>query len=287
MAGETRPDGGRVELGHQVLLGYYAQHQVDALNLSRTVLEEMEAAATDETRPRCRNILGAFLFSGDDVYKPISVLSGGEKSRVALAKLLLRPSNFLLLDEPTNHLDMQARDVLMDALRGYGGTIVFVSHDRRFINGLANRVVHVEGGRVESYPGDYEYYHFKRTQQEQWSAEAAASSGEEDGGSAGSREARREQKRREADRRNELHRRTRSLRERLQAAEADIAKREERVQALEVQMADPGLYNDAARAQAVSAEYAEHKAQLQALYDTWADLAARIEGIEEEVLGVE
>ncbi len=245
MMGLTRPDAGQISLGHNVIAGYFGQHQVDELDLSRTILEEMQAHATTESAPRCRSILGAFLFSGDDVQKRISVLSGGERNRTALAKLLLKPSNLLLLDEPTNHLDMESRDILQRALNGYGGTIVFVSHDRHFINAIATRVVHVEAGRLADYPGDYEYYHYKRAQERaEREAEAAAeaASNEAERGAAPNR---RDQRRRDAEIRQELARVTKRPRRKLEEVEVKIAALEDERDGISQRLADPALYDGA------------------------------------------
>src|SRR6185436_15789243 len=132
--------------------------QLDALDPARTVLEEMEAAAPEADRTRLRTLLGAFLFSGDAVEKRVSVLSGGEKARLALARMLVRPAPFLCLDEPTNHLDLASRDVLEDALAGFAGTMAFISHDRYFINRLATKVVEVRDGRLVTHLGGYDDY---------------------------------------------------------------------------------------------------------------------------------
>ena len=137
---------------------YYAQHQLDALDPRRTVLEEIEQADPDSTIGRLRNILGSFLFSGDTVDKRISVLSGGEKARVALAKMLVRPAALLCMDEPTNHLDLASKEVLEEALSTFTGTIVFISHDRYFINRIATQVVEVDGGTLTTYLGSYDDY---------------------------------------------------------------------------------------------------------------------------------
>jgi ATP-binding cassette subfamily F protein 3 len=145
-------------VGANVAMDYFAQDQADALTGDRSAYNEILADAPYDTVPRLRDILGAFLFSGDDIHKQVGVLSGGEKNRLALAKMLLRPSNLLLMDEPTNHLDLNSKEVLLDALRTFGGSVVFVSHDRYFIDHLATRVVEVEGGAITSYLGDYEYY---------------------------------------------------------------------------------------------------------------------------------
>ncbi|MEK7204311.1 MAG: ABC-F family ATP-binding cassette domain-containing protein, partial [candidate division NC10 bacterium] len=156
VAGVLPFEGGDRVPGHNVSVHYYAQHQLDALNPRNTVLEELAAIADVEVQPRLRAILGAFLFSGDDVEKPVTVLSGGEKSRLALAKMLLRPANLLCLDEPTNHLDVTAREILEEALDQFDGTMLFISHDRYFINRIATKVVEVREGRLWEYAGDYD-----------------------------------------------------------------------------------------------------------------------------------
>jgi ATP-binding cassette subfamily F protein 3 len=163
LAGVDRPDSGVRLTGHQVVLDYFAQDQADVLDPARTVHEEMAASSPTTMVPMIRNILGGFLFSGDDVYKRVGVLSGGERNRLALAKMLLRPSNVLLLDEPTNHLDLESKEILLDALLDYGGTLVFVSHDRYFVDRLATKVIDVGDGRALPYPGGYEdFLHWKK-----------------------------------------------------------------------------------------------------------------------------
>ena len=151
-------------VGHNVSMDYFAQDQANVLDQSRSAYDELYADAPYDMVPKLRDILGAFLFSGDDINKKVGVLSGGERNRLALAKMLLRPSNLLLMDEPTNHLDLNSKEVLLDALKGFDGTVVFVSHDRYFVNALATRIVEVEGGRLENYYGDYEYYLEKKEQ---------------------------------------------------------------------------------------------------------------------------
>jgi ATP-binding cassette subfamily F protein 3 len=158
LAGVLAFDRGERTLGSHVAVHYYAQHQLDALNPTRTVLEEMEAVAPESTHTRLRTILGAFLFSGDSVDKKVAVLSGGEKARLALARVLVRPAALLCLDEPTNHLDLASREVLESALAGFPGTIVFISHDRYFINRIATAVLEVAGGILTRYPGTYDDY---------------------------------------------------------------------------------------------------------------------------------
>lgn len=158
LAGLLPLEAGERTVGHNVGIGYFAQHRTDALDVRRTVLDEVQSIARPVPEQAARNVLGAFLFRGDDVFKRISVLSGGEKSRLALVKLLLDPPNLLLLDEPTTHLDMPSIDALIRALQPYDGTLVFVSHDVHFIRALATSVTHVQAGRLTFYPGDYQYY---------------------------------------------------------------------------------------------------------------------------------
>ena len=162
LAGAEALTGGSYTLGHNAMPDYFAQDQYKELDPSARMLDDLMAVANGKTVTELRSLLGCFLFSEDDVYKPIGVLSGGERNRYALARLLLNPSNFLLLDEPTNHLDMRAKDVLLHALEEFTGTVVFVSHDRYFIDKLATRVFEIEGGRVQVYPGNYEDYLYRK-----------------------------------------------------------------------------------------------------------------------------
>jgi ATP-binding cassette subfamily F protein 3 len=158
LSGEELPGEGTVGTGHQVVREYFAQDEATRLDPSLTVYETLQAASPNDMVPMIRNILGGFLFSGDDVYKKAGVLSGGERTRLSVARMLLRPSNTLLLDEPTNHLDLDSKDVLLDALEDYGGTLIFVSHDRYFVEKLATKVIDVGHGQAVSYPGTYAEY---------------------------------------------------------------------------------------------------------------------------------
>jgi ATP-binding cassette, subfamily F, member 3 len=166
LAGVDRPDGGVRIAGHQVVTDYFAQDQAAVLDGTRTVYEEMSASSPVQMVPMIRHILGGFLFTGDDVYKRVGVLSGGERNRLALAKMLLNPSNLLILDEPTNHLDLDSKEVLLDALADYGGTLIFVSHDRYFVDRLASKVIEVGGGQALIYPGGYEDFLYWKKQRE-------------------------------------------------------------------------------------------------------------------------
>jgi ATP-binding cassette subfamily F protein 3 len=170
LAGTEPLTAGEYLLGHNAQPDYFAQDQYKELDANARILEDIATVAPRATNTELRSVLGCFLFSEDDVFKPIGVLSGGERNRYALARMLMQPSNFLLLDEPTNHLDMQAKDVLLTALQEYSGTVVFVSHDRYFIDKLATRVFEVEDGKVQVFPGNYEDYQWRK----QGQADAAA-----------------------------------------------------------------------------------------------------------------
>ena len=162
LAGAEAPDPGERREGHQVVMQYFAQDEANRLEPTRTVYETMEADSPVGMVPMIRNILGGFLFTGDDIYKRAGVLSGGERTRLAVARMLLRPANTLLLDEPTNHLDLDSKDVLLEALEDFGGTLIFVSHDRYFVDRLATKVIAVGNGGVEIYPGTYEQFLWSR-----------------------------------------------------------------------------------------------------------------------------
>ncbi|MEK7220062.1 MAG: ATP-binding cassette domain-containing protein, partial [candidate division NC10 bacterium] len=283
--------GDRV-LGHNVSVHYYAQHQLDALNPQNSVLEELAAVTDVEMQPRLRTILGAFLFSGDDVGKPVAVLSGGEKSRLALAKMLLRPANLLCLDEPTNHLDVTAREVLEEALEDFDGTMLFISHDRYFINRIATKVVEVKDGQLWEYAGDYDYYLEKRETVPEPRAESREPRSEERAPEArphplapspqpqrasAPKPRTREVRRAEAENRQRKSREAAPLRARLRELESEIASIEARVRDLNDQMANPDLYRDGERAREVARERKALEEQAASLYGKWEELALRLE----------
>jgi ATP-binding cassette subfamily F protein 3 len=269
LAGGDFQRGERV-VGHNVILDYFAQDQAQELDGERTAYEELLADAPFDMVPSLRDILGAFLFSGDDIHKRVAVLSGGERNRLALAKMLLRPANLLLMDEPTNHLDLFSKDVLLDALRAFPGTVVFVSHDRHFIDGLATRVVEVEGGQLASYHGDYEYYLAKKT--------AAASSPDQIGNATASTQnsklitqnsVSKEDRQRQREEDKQRQRDERRRQKRLAEVEAELEAAEKELAELEARMADPSFFTDPERARRSGEEHAAASARVAALYAEW------------------
>jgi len=279
LAGIEPVQAGRRVEGHQVAVSYYAQNQADALDPSKTVLESIEEVAAFGAGGNLRTLLGHFLFSDDDVFKRVSVLSGGEKSRLALARMLLVPANFLVLDEPTNHLDMRSKEVLKEALRAFDGTFVIVSHDRDFLSGLVTKVLVAKDRGLVLYPGSVDDY------LRIWRArEGQAPGGEprrepDPGASRTQRE--RERRRGEAERRQERYRRVKPLKEDLEALLNEIDGREKRKAELETLLADPATYGDGSRAKRLGAEYRDLAPQLEDLYRRWGDLQGKIDAIEQ------
>ena len=274
-AGVLPFDSGTRTLGHNVELAYYAQHQLEALDANATILEEVERSARFEDVPRLRGLLGALLFSGDDVDKPIAILSGGEKARVALAKLLLRPANLLILDEPTNHLDIEACEVLEDAFKAFGGTLLFVSHDRSFINALATRVVDVSHGRLESHLGNYDAYLERLERAEAHPAANGRSNADRARSGGAGASAPGEERSDKLDRQRERERRKARERDqrRLEKLEARITEEESRIEVVKQSFADPDIARDYERIRTLQAEQATLQAGLDALYGEWEALS--------------
>ena len=290
LAGVILPQAGTRTLGHNVKAGYYSQYRVDMLQPGRTVLEEAFDTPQRLTEQFVRTLLGCFLFRGDDVFKKIEVLSGGEKSRLALVKLLLDPPNLLLMDEPTTHLDLSSIDALAYALDQFKGTLIFISHDVYFIRALANHVVHVNAGRLTHYPGGYEYYLDKTQPQSEragLTAGARASgptaphqNGKPIGGEKTMANSRKDQKRLEAEQRQARSRERKAQQQIVHQLEREIQDLEARQAAMVAELENAGTYEKPGRAQAVNRELVEVQHRLAELNPEWEQQATKLAGME-------
>jgi ATP-binding cassette subfamily F protein 3 len=306
------PDSGTLTVGHQVMMEYFAQDEATRLTPTLSVYETLEAGSSNDMVPAIRNILGGFLFSGDDIHKKAGVLSGGERTRLAVARMLLRPSNTLLLDEPTNHLDLDSKDVLLEALEDYGGTLILVSHDRYFVEKLATKIIEIGHGEAAVYPGTYsEFLWSKRAREEQAERrtppsppkpraavpapkrspdksdgkpapqkEAQGSALKAQGRTPAPRDDREERKRQDAERKKK-QRVQESLQKRIAELEARISSSEAEVKQLEATMSESGFFEDSARSkpvidrhQALMWEVGDLMAQWEALQNHAAEQAS-------------
>ena len=295
IAGKLKPDAGQISLGQNVTEAYYAQHQLEELNPANTVLAELDIVAAGWTTSEERRLLGAFLFHGDDVEKRVNVLSGGERARLALAKMLVSPDPLLLLDEPTNHLDIDSVDVLEKALDDFPGTIILISHDEHLVRAVANKVVDVRDHKVTVYDGDYDYFLFKLAELQAAAqgetssktvssygtsgARAVKSSGPEAGQAAGSSRnvKTKEQRRAEAEERNRRSRALRETKKRLDEVEAALTPAHKRYDELMTLMADEALYNDPQKFDECMAEYQALSKKIPALEAEWLELSEKME----------
>ena len=288
IAGEDKDFSGETIPGVGVQIGYFSQDNAETIRGKETIIDYLEARAPLELIPKLRDMLGAFLFRGDDVYKSLDVLSGGEKSRIALLQLLLSPVNLLVLDEPTNHLDIHSKDVLLTALRDFGGTVIFVSHDRAFIEQLATRVLELKPGQFKNYPGNYEFYMEQLAKQEAQegggslplaAAGKPSSATPSNGGNAprnappessqsGGQLSWEEQKRLDAERRK--------AEKEVSRLEEKITELEEKKSGLENKLADPAVYSNGEKAKAVQREIEELAAQIEETTAAWEAAAEKL-----------
>jgi ATP-binding cassette, subfamily F, member 3 len=288
IAGIESFEGSRV-LGHNVSVGYYAQHQAEDLDPRMTVLETLDAVATGEVRTKLRTLLGAFLFNGDDVFKRVGVLSGGEKSRLALAKMLLEPVNLVVLDEPTNHLDMASKGVLKDALAAFDGSLIIVSHDRDFLAGLVEKCIEFRGRKLREHLGGIEEYLSRRQIVSVDQAFARPtfdqSGGRGNGASSAADDSkdRREQKRLEAELRNRRYAATKELRRKITKTEEEIGRLEELKSGVEEELSRPEVYSSPEKSRDAQSRLRDAERTLAERYATWEQLAAEIDAIEKEL----
>jgi ATP-binding cassette, subfamily F, member 3 len=279
LAGVLPIQSGSRELGHNVQVGYCSQHRVDTLNLDHTVLQEASDCGQQVSEQVVRTLLGAFLFRGDEVFKPVSVLSGGEKSRLVLAKLLLNPPNFLLMDEPTTHLDMPSIEALIQSLRQYEGTLVFISHDVYFIKSIATSVLHVRGGALTPYPGNYDYYLDKTGTESAVAGLVAEGKSTETGAGAGSARKGREQKRLEADARQKRSEVKQELQQELRTLEEKILRLELRQKELTSFLEQPDRSQNSVRPAQVGRELASVTQELKTLSLRWERLVDTVQEV--------
>jgi ATP-binding cassette subfamily F protein 3 len=299
IAGAIAADSGQVKLGHKVQLSYFGQHQAQELSPSLTALETLSLSVKDMTITRIRSLLGTFLFRGEEVDKRVSVLSGGEKSRLALAKMIASPANCMLLDEPTNHLDISSQEVLQEAMSQYDGFILVVSHNRYFLDSFVNKVVEVKDGKIAVYEGNISEYlrkveadEEKRLGKQRSSVKAkgggkkskaktgmAAPSSPKSGGK-GTQLSRKEQRKQEAKARQEMNKKAGPWKRKLAEAEKKVERLEVCKAELEEKMADPALYQDQSAWLATSAEYDECKGSLERWYEKWEAAQEQMEGLD-------
>ncbi len=281
LAGVLDFEAGTRTLGANVTTSYFAQYYIEALDPRKTVLEEIRQVAENETEQRLRGLLGAFLFTGEDVEKKIEVLSGGEKTRVAIARMLTAPANFILLDEPTNHLDIPSREILTDALQDFKGTLCFITHDRTLIREVATKIIEVRAGNIFVFNSPYDEY---LRQQEGVVAEVPETLRalrEQLPSPSEVRQRQKERKVLEGELRNRHYREISPVNRRIGIIEKEVAGAEEKIRALEARMADPGHYTDSGEVVRTNREYRDLKERVKLLMGEWESLTAEAERLKE------
>ncbi|HMT54355.1 MAG TPA: ATP-binding cassette domain-containing protein, partial [Saprospiraceae bacterium] len=264
IAGLLPASSGNIEQGSNMFLSFYAQNQSELLDLKSTVLQIMEDKAPEEMRSRVRNILGSFLFSGDDVEKKVSVLSGGERARLAMASLIMRPCNFLILDEPTNHLDIYSKEILKNALKEYTGSLLVISHDREFLSGLTSKVIEFKDGSTREYLGDIEYFLSKKNMDNMRSVELQKTDNEESKSS--------DKTKKKLDSEDE-----RRIKKQINQVEKEISRLENDIALIEISLADPNFYATP-QFMETNKTYKIKQDQLEAKMLEWETLAFELEG---------
>ncbi len=274
---ELIPESGKVEIGERVSIGYYAQHQIDALNLDKKIVEEVSESADPALRTHIRDILGVFQLSGDDIEKQISVLSGGEKARVSLAKILVSPVNFLIMDEPTNHLDLYSKQALERALSDYDGTLLLISHDRYFLDKLVSRVFELRDGVLRVFEGNYSEYLKKRSREDDSLINKTETP------QISQKNSRKDQKRQEAEARQEISRLRKVLTDKVQKFEILIEEMEAEKTHIEKLMADPEFYKDKMEAAKYGKRYQEIQNELPDAMTEWESANVKLEELLESL----
>ncbi|MTI21353.1 ABC transporter ATP-binding protein [Fulvivirga sp. RKSG066] len=269
IAGTESIEGQREE-GYNVYQGFYAQHQLEDLHVDNEILEELKQEGTGKSELQLRQILGSFLFTGDDVFKRIKVLSGGEKSRVALAKTLIGEANFLLLDEPTNHLDFQSENILIQAMQQYKGTFITVSHNRHFVSNVANKIWYIEDNEIKEYPGTYQEYVYWRNKQQPKQPEKPKEEVKE----------KKEKPKQQKPRTSDTEKQIKKYKQEINTLEKSIEKLEEETQTLEERMADPTVFGNPDKLMEANKAYEKAKAELEELNEQWEEKALALDELE-------
>jgi ATP-binding cassette, subfamily F, member 3 len=286
-SGEVKPTAGSISLGHNVQMSYYAQHHSEMLDPNKTVLEEVYQIVPHESVSFVRGICGAFLFSGDDVDKPVRVLSGGEKARVCLAKMLIKPGNFILMDEPTNHLDLMSSEILIDALSEFNGTLLFVSHNQSFIHRLATKVWDLNQGNIVEYPGSLEEYYMHlegaRLEQEAVLINNPGKKEEKDVQTADTKDTKKSMRKEKAEKRNIIRSKLKPFEDKVAFLEGRIADLEKRENELGLLLSDPDVYHDKTKSVSLLDEYRHVKDELEESIVEWEECQNKLETTKSEL----